>query len=1028
MYTPLFCKSNYAFLEGASHPEELITTAHELGLPALAITDRDGVYGIVRGYVRAKELGFKLIVGAEITIDDGSQIVLLAMNHKGYTQLCRLISTGRLRCSKGQSLVSWNEICEHATGLIALWGGKNAIINHEAEPIEIIDALKQAFSDRLYALLIRHREPKDALLEQRTRERANKHNISTVAGMEVLYHEYARRPLQDIMTCIRHGVNLGTAGTLLKPNAEHAIKSSESFNRLYKDDPESIARTLEITDRCTFCLSQLRYRYPSEKLPDGSTTTDHLKQLTHKGALSRYPNGIPHSVLSQIEKELRIIRDLEYDGYFLTMYEIVGFCREHDILCQGRGSAANSTVCFCLGITAVDPVRMGLLFERFISKERAEPPDIDLDIEHNRREEVIQYMYAKYGRNHAAMVANFIRYRARSAIRDVGKALAFPETSVERFAKLLSHYSSLDEETMKMAGFDPENRRHHLLLKLALEIQDAPRHLSIHPGGFLLGHYPVKDLVPLENATMEDRTVIQWDKNDVEDLGLFKVDLLGLGALNVVHRSFDLIRKHTGRILSLATVPARDEATYAMIRKADTVGLFQIESRAQMSMLPRLQPRNYYDLVIEVSIVRPGPIAGGMVHPYLRRRNGEEAITYPHPILKPILEKTLGIPLFQEQVMQLAMAAADYTPGEADQLRRDMAAWKKYGRIDRHRELLIQRMGAKGIKQEFAEQIFEQIRGFGEYGFPESHAASFALIAYVTGWLKCHYPAAYLCAMLNAQPMGFYSPATLVEDARRHGVEIRPIDVQHSDWDCLLEPTTESGEGFAVRMGLRYVKSLNEADLVATLAQRPPGGFRDLQDFKDRSILDTGALARLAECGAFTSFNPERRQALWSAYGVESSDLEELSLPTDKTPASLTPLSTFEAINWDYNIVSHSSCGHPLGPLRRQLNAMSLPAAETVRNLDDGHLVNYAGMVICRQRPSTANGVVFMTLEDETGFLNLIIWQKVFREFQVIAKTQSFLGVTGKLQVAQDNVHLVVEKLWIPEIDLQPEHGSRDFH
>ena len=786
-YAPLYCKSHYSFLEGASHPEELLERAAELGIESLALTDRDGLYSAVRAHVKARELGLHLVVGARMTVADGSAIVLLAADGTGYAHLCRLISAGRLRSPKGKSVVEWREVCAHASGLVALWGGEESLLVREPEPAFVARDLRDAFGDRLYALVTRHRRADEAPQERRLRERAQRYGIPTAAAAEVLYHHASRRRLQDVLTCIRHGVPLAGAGRLIKPNAEHDLKSPAAFAALFKDDPDSVARTLEVAARCEFSLDELRYRYPSEELPDGKTSREWLREITFEGARERNGGSVPENIRAQLERELQVIGELAYEGYFLTMWDLVRFCRQNGILCQGRGSAANSAVCYCLGITAVDPVHMDLLFERFISMERAEPPDIDLDIEHNRREEVIQYLYRKHGRTHAAMVANFIRYRGRSAVRDVGKVLGLAETALDRLSKLAGHFESVDSQLLEDAGFDPRSRVHQDFLGLVAEIQDFPRHLSIHPGGFLLGHKPVRDLVPIENATMPDRTVIQWDKEDLESLKLFKVDLLGLGMLTVVDRSFRLIEKHWGRTFSMATIPRDDPETYAMIRKADTVGVFQIESRAQMSMLPRLKPREYYDLVIEVSIVRPGPIAGGMVHPYLRRRNGEEAVTYPHPSLEPVLKKTLGVPLFQEQVMRLAVVAADYTPGEADQLRRDMAAWRRSGRIERHRERLISRMEAKGIGRDFATQVFEQIRGFGDYGFPESHAASFALVAYASSWLKRHYPAAFTCALLNAQPMGFYAPATIVEDARRHGVRVLPVDVRHSGWDCTLE-------------------------------------------------------------------------------------------------------------------------------------------------------------------------------------------------------------------------------------------------
>ena len=1028
-YAPLWCKSNYSFLEGASHPDELIEEAHRLGIRSLALTDRDGVYGMARAHKRAKELGVHLIVGAEVTLFDESNLILLTMDRRGYANLCQLISAGRLRSPKGSSHVSWNEVCERAEGLIALWGGEKSLIVQETGPENEARQLREAFGDRLYALLTRHQEPEDARRERRLRTRAQRWDVPTVAGMEVLYHTPARRQLQDVLTCIRHGVTLSTAGRLTKPNAEHALRPPHGFGLLYQDDLASVCRTEEVAERCRFSLEQLRYRYPSERLPDGQSSGERLEELTLKGAKRRYPKGVPAKVKAQIEKELQLIHELEYDGYFLTMWEIVRFCREKDILCQGRGSAANSAVCYCLGITAVDPIRMGLLFERFISRERAEPPDIDLDIEHDRREEAIQHVYAKYGRTHAAMVANFIRYRSKSAVREVGKVLGLSEVGIERLTRGLTHYDPLSAQAFEATGFDPHSRLHADFLRLATEIQDVPRHLSIHPGGFLLGHEPVGAIVPIENATMADRTVIQWDKDDLEDLGLFKVDLLGLGALNVVHRSFDLIKKHTGAQWSMATIPPRDGPTFEMIQQADTVGVFQIESRAQMSMLPRLKPANYYDLVIEVSIVRPGPITGGMVHPYLRRRNGEEEVEYPHPALKPVLKKTLGIPLFQEQVMQLAIVAADYTPGEADQLRRDMAAWRKSGRIERHRERLISRMALKGIKREFAERVFEQIQGFGEYGFPESHAASFALIAYATSWLKRHYPAAFLGAMLNAQPMGFYSAATLVEDSKRHGVIIRPLDATISEWDCTLEKCETNGEGFAVRMGLRYVKGFHSAGAEKLLAARREKVFRSVDDLVQRSGLDNGALSRLAESGALESLSGDRRDALWESMGTRRKEAAELDLESTEPDASFDALDPFEAITWDYDFTSHSVRGHPLEPLREELSRRRLPDADAVRRMPNGRRTHYAGMVICRQRPGTAKGVVFMTLEDETGFVNLVVWQKVYERFRIVAKTAPFLGVTGKIQSEKGVVHLVADKLWIPQLDVQPQKGkSRDFH
>ncbi len=1038
LYIPLWCKSHFSFLEGASHPEELVEEAHRLGLKSLALTDRDGVYGIVRAHVKARELGLHLIVGAQVTLADlpvrprtqtgHSILILLPQDRDGYSNLCRLITTGRLRSLKGNSSITWEEVCQHADGLIALWGGEHSLLAGEADPDEVAGPLREAFGDRLYALLARHRQVDEVRTEARLRARAARYGLSLVAATEVLYHTKARRPLQDVLTAIRHGIAVSVAGRRLKSNAEHDLQSSHDFAALFADDPAAVARTEEVAGRCAFSLAELRYRYPSERLPDGTTSAQRLRQLTFKGAKRRYGGEVPSDVLKQLETELHLIDALDYPGYFLTMWEIVEFCGQHGILCQGRGSAANSAVCYCLGITAIDPVRMGLLFERFISRERAEPPDIDLDIQHNRREEVIQHVYDTYGRSHAAMVVNVIRYRPRSAVRDVGKTLGLPETSLDRLARLLSHHGDVTPEALQQAGLDPETPLHRHLLRLTNEILETPRHLSIHPGGFLLGHDPIWTIVPIENATMPGRTVIQWDKDDLEALGLFKVDLLGLGALSHLDLCFRLLKQHRSLELDMAAIPPNDPVTFEMIQRADTVGVFQIESRAQMAMLPRLRPRSFYDLVIEVSIVRPGPITGGMVHPYLRRRRGEEPVLYPHPSLHPVLEKTLGVPLFQEQVMRLAMIAADYTPGEADQLRRDMAAWRGPGRIERHRERLISRMQAKGIAPQFAERVFSQIRGFGEYGFPEAHAASFALIAYATAWLKCHYPAEFTCALLNAQPMGFYAPATIVEDAKRHDIIVRPIDAQTSGWDCTLEPCQQSTGGFAVRMGLRYVKGLGEGEGDRIERARCIAPFASLADFARRTELDNGTLAALAEASAFEGFGLDRRTALWEALGSETWMTPLPTVVQESSPA-FTPLGAVEEIAWDYRRTDHSPRGHPLAPLREVLKVQGLPDARTVASMRHGSRVRHAGLVICRQRPGTAGGVTFMTLEDETGFVNVVLWPNVFKRHATLAKTARFLGVTGTLQAEQGVVHLIAERLWHPHLHADLATApSRDFH
>ncbi len=1032
MYFPLWCKSNFSFLEGASHPEELVDACAELGLGGLALTDRDGVYGIVRAHVTAREKGVPLIVGSEVTVEDGSTIVLLAADRAGYGGLCQLVTAGRLAAPKGESRVSWRAVAEAAPGLVALWGGDRGLLAGVAEPDLVARTLKDAFGDRLYALVARHRRAEETEQEARLRRRAARYGVLPVAAVEVLYHNRARRPLQDVLTCVRHGVTLATAGRHIKPNAEHDLRTTYAFEALFADDPAAVARTAEVAARCPFRMDTLRYRYPSERLPEGLTSAEWLCELTLRGARERYGGGVPDDVARQLEKELRMIEELDYCGYFLTMWEIVRFCREQGILCQGRGSAANSAVCFCLGITAVDPVRMNLLFERFISKERAEPPDIDLDIGHERREEVIQHVYAKYGRERAAMVANVIRYRPRSAVRDLGKALGLAETTLDRLSKLMPHYGAIEGQRLADAGLDPDAPVHRHLLELANEVLDFPRHLSIHPGGFLLGHEPVSTLVPIENATMPGRTVIQWDKNDVEDLGLFKVDLLGLGALTQLDLCFKLLRAHRGVELSMATIPAEDPATYEMISRADTVGVFQIESRAQMSMLPRLRPRTFYDLVIEVSIIRPGPISGGMVHPYLRRRHGEEPVEYAHESLRPVLQKTLGIPLFQEQVMKLAVVAADYTPGEADQLRRDMAAWRRTGRIEKHHARLIERMAAKGIAEEFAERVFQQIRGFGEYGFPESHAASFALISYATSWLKCHWPAEFACSLLNAQPMGFYMPSTIIEDARRHGVTVRPVDVNVSDWDCTLEAVEGPASPFdlAIRIGTRFVKGLGETEGRGLAAARAADGpFESLEDVVRRTAVDAGGLEALAEAGAFESLGFDRRSALWEVKRLVRVRDHTLALAAPAQASLFAPLTANETVAWDYRTTDLSPRGHPLEAARPQLRAGGIPDARTLAGLPHGRTVRFVGAVICRQQPGTAKGVVFLTMEDETGFVNVILWPAVWAKYALVVKTNPVLGVTGRLESQQGVQHLIADRCWVPQLDGPViDKGSRDFH
>lgn len=1028
LYTPLWCKSNYSFLEGASSPEQYVSQATELGLKSIALTDRDGVYGIVKGHLAALEYGLHLIIGSQLTVAEAGfspfSIVLLVQNQKGYANLCRLITLGRRRCEKGKSQVTFEECCQHSEGLWAIWLPENASVLQERRPDEVFGNLKQAFSDRFFIMICRHRERQDPLLEIRARHNAKRYGIRTVAGLETLYHSSGQRPIQDLLSCIRLKRSFANCENLLKPNALHQLIGADKFTDLFADDLTSVQATMEIAEACRFRLDELRYVYPDEPNANGMTVTESLRAFTWQGALTRYADHVPNSVSQQINCELQLIEELGYGSYFLTMHRIVNWCRQQNILCQGRGSAANSVVCFCLGITNIDPVSMDLLFERFLSRERDEPPDIDLDIEHDRREEVIQHVYSTYGRDHAAMVAVIIRYRSRSAVRDVGAVLDLPELELQRLAKQINSHGQLVENDFIKAGLDPTLRTYQLLMTLANAIIDYPRHLSIHPGGFVFAIDKVHEMVPVENATMANRTVIQWEKDDIQAMKIFKVDLLGLGALTQLHRCFDLIDQHHNTKLSMNCIPKDDIKVYEMLQKADTTGVFQIESRAQMSMLPRLKPKKWYDLVVQIAIVRPGPISGGMVHPYLRRRSGEEPVTYPHPSLVPVLGKTLGIPIFQEQVIKLAMVAANYEPGEADQLRRDMAAWRRVDRLERHREKLISRMMLKGIPQQFAEQVFDQIRGFGEYGFPESHSASFALIAYAAAYLKCHYPAEFACSLLNSQPMGFYSPATIIEDARRHGVEVLPVDLLISKRNCTVEPSSKGSGSYALRLGLRYVRGISDKEL-ATI-ESAPKDFQSIQDLVYKTGLSKAAVRKLAEAGALRGLAVNRRTALWEAHGVNPQ--KDLIEPLQHS-VQFDALGDAESTTWDYQSTGVSSRGHMLMHYRDQLHAMGLPSAAAVSQMPDGCRVRYVGAVICRQRPASAASVVFMTLEDETGFVNAVFWPQCFERYSTLAKSLSLLGVAGKLQVASDVVHLIVDHVWQPnDLVLWEKFKSRDFH
>ncbi len=1051
-YAELRCRTNFSFLEGASHPDECVAQAAELGYAALAITDRNSLAGVVRAHTAAKQFGLQILIGAEITPLDAPPVVLLATDRKAYGRLSRLITLGRRNAPKGECRLRFDDLAEYAEGLIAAivdpaWfpeatgssppdysPTKRLRIHHDGDwNLAGLRNYRDLLGDRCYLLAELHHGPHDERHLEELRLLAEKTDIPLTAANGPCFHHPSRRPLHDVLTAVRAKTTVAQATDLLLANAERYLKSPEQMQRLFARAPEAIRRTVEIAQRCKFSLDELRYEYPEELAPPGLTPLNHLKQLTWEGARERYPNGIPEKVVGLINHELQLIGELGYEAYFLTVWDLACFAQKHNILYQGRGSAANSVVCYCLKVTSVDPERMDMLFERFISRERAEAPDIDVDFEHERREEVLQYIYQKYGRERAGMTAEIISYRPRSAVRDVGKALGLSLDRVDTLAKALDGHSGESnlEERCRMAGLDPESEVGKQLLGLVGELVGFPRHLGQHVGGMVMTRGPLCELVPIENASMADRTVIEWDKDDLDDLGILKVDCLSLGMLTAIHRCFDLLAKHENLHLTLASLPEGDTATYDMICRADTMGVFQIESRAQMSMLPRLKPRCFYDLVIEVSIVRPGPIQGDMVHPYLRRRAGLEEVTFPSELVEDVLRKTLGVPLFQEQAMRLAIVAAGFTPGEADQLRRAMGSWRKSGNIDAMQRKLIDGMVKQGLSEEFAARVFEQIRGFGAYGFPESHAASFALLVYVSAWLKCHYPAAFCAALLNSQPMGFYAPAQLVRNAKEHGVEVRPVDVNHSDWDCTLERTT-SGK-LAVRLGLRMLIGLGAAPARLIEQAREDGPFRTLADFTQRTGVSRAVLTKLAEGDAFGSLGFSRRQSLWQALSQEKRPRDQplFAGMTDdeETPIKLPAASLRDEVQIDYLTSGLSLKAHPLGFHRSQLDRMGVVAASRLGELRDGRFVRVAGLVLVRQRPGTAKGITFVTLEDETGVINLIIHQETWNKFYKVARTAPAMLASGRLQNQQGIIHVLVSKLEsLPGKVGQMRSVSRDFH
>ncbi len=1015
-YAELVSRSCFSFLDGASTPAALVEAAVSAGVTHLGIADRDGVYGLVEAHRAAAHHGLHLVLGATLTVEDHPAVVLHAEDAAGWRSLCRLITRSRAGRPKERAQLPLVAIAEGAEGL-------QCLLRPGWTP-EAAAPLADAFGERLGVVLSRDLGPDDPARVRRALHTAKQLGARLVASNDVLFHHPSRRPLADVLRCIRYRTTLARAGRRLLPNAERHILDARAFEHRYGAWPHAIANARWFAERCSFSLDQLDYRYPREVVPPGYDAMGWLRALTARGLEQRYPDGIPPAVERQVEHELALIQKLDFPAYFLTVYDIVRFARDRGILCQGRGSAANSAVCYALGITAVDPARSHLLFERFISEERGEPPDIDVDFEHDRREEVIQYVYRRYGRHRAAMVNTVVRYRGRSALRDAGKVFGLSLDTLERLTRCTERRSALPgPDRLREAGLDPD----HLapVLNIAAQLVDLPRHVSIHVGGFVIADGAIVDQVPVEPAAMEGRTVIQWNKDDVAALRFVKVDLLGLGILSCIRRAFELIAHHTGQVWSLATVPPEDPSVYAMFRKADTLGVFQIESRAQMSMLPRLRPRTFYDLVIEVAIVRPGPIQGGMVHPYLRRRRGEEPVRYPHPSLRPILERTLGVPLFQEQVMAMAVAVGGFTPGEADELRRSMGAWRRRGDLETIGRKLVDGMIARGIEPTYAERIFEQIRGFGEYGFPESHAASFALLVYVSGWLKRHYPAAFAAALLDSQPMGFYSPRAIVADAERHGVEVRPVCVVHSCHGSTLEP---HGEAFALRLGFGRLRGFGEAHGAAIVQAREEHPFRSLADFARRTGLDRGRLQTLAEAGAFAALGVDRREAAWILQGLWISSPLFAGRERPRPHPPLPRQGPFDRLRADYRTAGLSAGNHPLALLRPHLDGSFLPI-DQLDTLADGASVQLVGLVAARQRPRTANGVVFIMIEDETGITNLVVRPAVWERHRAVARTSALLGIAGVLQRDGDATSVLVRRLWAPRWPEHPELAirSRDF-
>ena len=1024
-YTELQITTNFTFLRGASHPEELAEHAAALGYKAIAITDRNSLAGIVRAHAAAKKNGIRIIIGCCLDLLDGLSLLAYPTNITAYSQLCNLLTTGNRRAEKGECHLYKADVYQYAKDIkfIVLPPDElNEQFDFESSFVKSLLEYRKAFGADLFIAASRKYQGDDIKYLYRLAQLSAQFNIPIVATNDVHYHQPARRQLQDIVTCIREKCTIYTAGYRLHANAERYLKPPEEMLRLFRQYPDAIMRTQEIAEACRFSLDELKYEYPEEITTEGRTPQEELTQLAWQGAKERYGDELPAKTIAAINYELKFIAEMNYAAYFLTVHDIVRFAREQKILCQGRGSAANSTVCYCLGITSVDPTKFDLLFERFISSARNEPPDIDVDFEHERREEVIQYIYQKYGRDRAAIVATVTQQHQKGAIRDVGKAMGLSVDTINRLSGSIWEFTDewFEGKRLSEQGMNPSDQHLRKVLQLTREFMGFPRQLGQHTGGFVITRGKLSDLVPIMNARMDDRTCIEWNKDDIDALGFMKIDVLALGMLTCIRKAFDIAKQHYGLDLTLANIPQDDPAVYEMICHADTIGVFQIESRAQQSMLPRLKPICFYDLVIEVAIVRPGPIQGDMVHPYLRRRNKEEGVEYPSKELEEILKRTLGIPLFQEQAMKIAIVAAGFTPAEADELRRSMATFKAKGLVTKFQEKLINGMMRNGYQREYAERVFKQLEGFGSYGFPESHAASFALLVYVSSWIKCFYPDVFACALLNSMPMGFYQPAQIIGDAKKHEVEVRAVDINYSDWDNKLEPgdpdgrdEKKAGKYYALRLGFRQVKGLRLDDMNILLSARNTR-YKSINEIRDTGLSEA-TLEKLADADTFRSIGLDRRQALWE---VSTKDRPvalfsgQLSPDATGENVSLPVMTNSEHVVHDYAATSLSLKAHPVSFVREKLDQLHILPTGALPSLKDGAPVKVAGLVLVRQRPGTAAGICFMTIEDETGFANLVIFEKLFEQFRKEIIQSKLIMVEGKLQIEGEVIHVIVKRCY----------------